>query len=49
MDTIKSRNRSSHTDDENTANLLAETIARRYLPLFEAFNNRMEALTARDA
>jgi len=49
MDTIQSRNRSSHTYDENTANLLAETIAKRYLPLFEAFNNRMKALAARDA
>jgi nucleotidyltransferase substrate binding protein (TIGR01987 family) len=29
MDTIKSRNRSSHTYDENTANVLAETISKR--------------------
>lgn len=44
MDTIKSRNRSSHTYDENTANVLAETISKRYLPLFESFKTRMETL-----
>lgn len=48
MDTIKSRNRSSHTYDENTANTLAETIAKRYLPLFGAFKNQMETLAARE-
>ncbi len=44
MDTINSRNRSSHTYDENTANALAETISKRYLPLFESFMTRMQAL-----
>jgi nucleotidyltransferase substrate binding protein (TIGR01987 family) len=46
MDTIKSRNRSSHTYDENTANALAEIITKRYLPLFESFNKRMKVLAA---
>jgi nucleotidyltransferase substrate binding protein (TIGR01987 family) len=49
MDTIKSRNRSSHTYDENTANALAEIISKRYLPLFDSFKTRMQALAAVDA
>jgi nucleotidyltransferase substrate binding protein (TIGR01987 family) len=44
MDTIKSRNRSSHTYDENTANELATLITDRYLTLFLAFKERMHAL-----
>lgn len=44
MDTIKSRNRSSHTYDETTALQLAELIAQRYFPLFNAFAIHMEAL-----
>jgi len=44
MDTIKSRNRSSHTYDENTANELAQIITGRYLSLFESFGQRMQTL-----
>jgi nucleotidyltransferase substrate binding protein (TIGR01987 family) len=46
MDTIKSRNRSSHTYDENTAKALAATISNRYTPLFEAFKIDMETLAS---
>lgn len=41
MDTIKSRNRSSHTYDESTANALAELITARYINLFQTFQQRM--------
>jgi nucleotidyltransferase substrate binding protein (TIGR01987 family) len=47
MDTIQSRNRSSHTYDENTANTLATLIVERYLPLFTAFEQRMQGLQQR--
>ena len=45
MATIASRNRSSHTYDESTATKLADEIAKRYLPLFESFNQHMETLS----
>ena len=45
MATIASRNRSSHTYDESTATILADEIAKRYLPLFESFNQHMETLS----
>lgn len=45
MATISSRNRSSHTYDENTATQLAADITTRYLPLFESFNRHMEELS----
>lgn len=48
MDTIKSRNRSTHTYDERTADQLVQVIADRYLTLFTDFNTRMATL-ARDA
>ncbi len=44
METIASRNRSSHTYDENTARQLIETISRRYLTMFEDFQTRMQGL-----
>lgn len=44
MDTIKSRNRSTHTYDENTANELAALITDRYLSLFLEFKQHMQAL-----
>lgn len=44
MDTIASRNRSSHTYDEATARQLTETISNRYAGLFEAFSHRMRDL-----
>lgn len=44
MDTIKSRNRSTHTYDENTANELAAVITDRYLSLFLEFKQHMQAL-----
>ncbi|MDD5247868.1 MAG: nucleotidyltransferase substrate binding protein [Rhodocyclaceae bacterium] len=48
MDTIKSRNRSSHTYDERTADQLVRTISDRYVSLFDEFNSRMQDL-ARNA
>lgn len=44
METIASRNRSSHTYDENTARQLIETISRRYLTIFDDFQTRMQGL-----
>ncbi len=44
METIASRNRSSHTNDENTAQQLIEIISKRYLTLFNDFQTRMRAL-----
>jgi nucleotidyltransferase substrate binding protein (TIGR01987 family) len=49
METIKSRNRSSHTYDENTARELARIIVERYMSLFETFSTRMRELDADDA
>jgi len=48
-ETIKSRNRSSHAYDENTAQELARIIVERYMRLFETFNTRMRELGADDA
>lgn len=48
METIKSRNRSSHTYDENTARELARIIVERYMKLFEAFSTRMRELGTDD-
>jgi nucleotidyltransferase substrate binding protein (TIGR01987 family) len=42
METIVSRNRSSHTYDENTAKQLVELITTRYLSIFNAFQTRMQ-------
>jgi hypothetical protein len=47
METIKSRNRSSHTDDENTAKQLIATISTRYMTLFDEFQTRMQGLADR--
>ena len=44
MQTIVSRNRSSHTYDENTAKQLVELITTRYLNIFNAFQTRMQEL-----
>lgn len=44
METIKSRDRSSHTYDENTAKQLIEIIGTRYITLFEDFQTRMQGL-----
>jgi nucleotidyltransferase substrate binding protein (TIGR01987 family) len=49
MDTIRSRNRSTHTYDVNTANQLAEVISTRYLGLFEKFGLRMQELARVDS
>lgn len=46
METIRSRNRSSHTYDEATAKQLVETISMRYLTLFDAFELRMKGLAS---
>ena len=44
METIQSRNRSSHTYDEDTAKQLIETIRTRYMTLFANFETRMQGL-----
>lgn len=44
METIASRNRSSHTYDEQTASRLAQMISNRYLALFQRFEDRMKEL-----
>lgn len=46
MATIRSRNLSAHTYDEARANHLTQIIAERYLALFQAFAERMQALMA---
>ncbi|TVQ95053.1 MAG: nucleotidyltransferase [Chromatiaceae bacterium] len=46
MDTIRSRNLAAHTYDEARANEIAQSIAERYLGLFQAFDARMQALMA---
>ena len=48
METITSRNRSSHTYDESTAVQLIRLICDQYTQLFEVFHNRMQSL-AKDA
>ncbi|MCW2311750.1 nucleotidyltransferase substrate binding protein [Rhodoferax antarcticus] len=45
MDMIKSRNQSSHTYNQKTADAVAADIVSRYLALFEAFAQRMQALS----
>lgn len=42
MAMIQSRNLSSHTYDEHTAELLVEAIIRLYYPLFAALETEME-------
>jgi nucleotidyltransferase substrate binding protein (TIGR01987 family) len=44
METITSRNRSSHAYDEEQANRLSEVISTSYLTLFQALNHRMQEL-----
>jgi len=44
MDTLRSRNLSAHTYDEQRADQLACLIADRYLGLFQAFAQRMQSL-----
>lgn len=46
METIRSRNLAAHTYDEARANQIAQSIAERYLGLFQAFGARMQALMA---
>lgn len=45
MSTINSRNKSSHTYNEDTANEIYQLILLDYYPLFEAFRERMEELS----
>lgn len=42
MDMIQSRNKTSHTYNEHTANEIFEKIIRNYFPLFVSFRNVME-------
>ncbi len=44
MDMIADRNQSAHTYDEKTTNRMLRAIWEEYLPQFEAFQNRMQAL-----
>lgn len=44
MDTIKSRNRSAHTYDEEAAKQLIGVIKDRYLSVFQTFEGRMQSL-----
>ena len=49
METITSRNRSSHTYDEERASKLVELISRSYVSLFQRFNQQMQELAAHAA
>jgi len=42
MDMIKSRNKTSHTYNEETANEIYSKILKEYYPVFEKFRNTME-------
>ena len=42
MDMIKSRNKTSHTYNEETANEIYYKILKEYYPIFENFRNMME-------
>jgi nucleotidyltransferase substrate binding protein (TIGR01987 family) len=44
MDMIKSRNQTSHTYNEETADQIAEDILTRYFTLFHAFEQKMESI-----
>lgn len=44
MDMIKDRNRTSHTYNQATADLIAENIIKRYFSLFLALKNTMQSL-----
>ena len=48
MDMIASRNRSSHTYNESTANEIADKIIQRYFALFEAFEAKMNGIPDAD-
>ena len=49
MDMIRSRNRTTHTYDQATANEIARTIARNYLPEFGKFQKRFAELERTEA
>ena len=49
MDMIRSRNRTTHTYDQATANEIARTIARNYLPEFGNFQKRFAELERTEA
>lgn len=44
MDMIRSRNQSSHTYEEATADLIFQSISTKYVPAFFQFQQRMESL-----
>lgn len=44
MDMIKSRNMSSHTYNQNTANEIAKQVFEVYFPLFQQFEGHMQGL-----
>ena len=48
MEMIASRNKSSHTYNESTANELAERIINQYLDRFKRFQARMQSLAEND-
>lgn len=45
METIKSRNKTSHTYQQEIADEIAQKIAAIYFDLFQAFSNKMRTLT----
>ena len=49
MDMIRSRNRTTHTYDQTTANEIARTIASNYLPEFGKFQKRFAELERTEA
>ena len=44
MEMIKSRNQTSHTYNQKTADAIVERILESYFPLFESFSRRMSGL-----
>ncbi len=49
MAMIQSRNRSTHTYDQATANQIAQAILTSYLPAFEKFQTRFKALESSES
>lgn len=48
MDMILSRNKTTHTYDEETAGKIVQSILKDYVPLFNTFSNRMNDLRERE-
>lgn len=48
MQMIESRNRTSHTYNEATANQIASDVLQHYIPLFNTLKNRFDGLLEKD-